>query len=31
MHKVNEHVPVDDIRNLTAVYRAVLDRFFQAA
>ena len=31
MHEVNEHGPVDDSRNLTAVYRAVLDRFFQAA
>jgi succinyl-diaminopimelate desuccinylase len=28
MHQVDEHTPVADLRTLTAIYRSVLDRYF---
>ena len=28
MHQVDERVPVDDLEKLTAIYRAILDRYF---
>jgi succinyl-diaminopimelate desuccinylase len=31
MHQVDEHVAVDDLATLTAVYRKVLDRYFDRA
>jgi succinyl-diaminopimelate desuccinylase len=30
MHKVNEHVPVDDIHTLARIYTRVLERYFTA-
>ena len=29
MHKVDEHVSIDDIDQLTAIYLAMLSRFFE--
>ena len=29
MHKVDEHVSIDDIDQLTAIYLAMLTRFFE--
>jgi acetylornithine deacetylase/succinyl-diaminopimelate desuccinylase-like protein len=31
MHKVNEHVAVDDIQALTEIYQTVLERYFESA
>lgn len=31
MHQVDEHVPVDDLRTLARIYRAVLEAYFGAA
>jgi acetylornithine deacetylase/succinyl-diaminopimelate desuccinylase-like protein len=31
MHKVDEHVLTDDIDQLTAIYLAMLSRFFEVA
>ncbi len=28
MHKIDEHVPVDDIRQLSEIYRVLLARYF---
>ena len=31
MHKVDEHVAVDDVERLTGIYEAVIDGFFAPA
>jgi acetylornithine deacetylase/succinyl-diaminopimelate desuccinylase-like protein len=31
MHKIDENVPVADILALTAIYRGILERYFDAA
>jgi succinyl-diaminopimelate desuccinylase len=29
MHQIDEHVPIEDLKRLTKIYREILDRYFE--